>query len=104
MDVEGYKFTAPSKQQLMEGLAVAIQKTSIRFPAGVIKSELDSFEYEVTRTGVKYSAPSGSHDDCVCALALAVMHKGHARQPMRISEEAVRLSAQGGRGSFTFRM
>jgi hypothetical protein len=68
---EGFKFTSQSKQQLMEGLAVAIQKQTIRFPEGVIANELESFEYEYTRTGVKYSAPSGMHDDAVCALALA---------------------------------
>lgn len=55
----------------MEGLAVAIQKQEIGFPEGVITHELESFEYEYTRTGVRYSAPSGMHDDAVCALALA---------------------------------
>jgi phage FluMu gp28-like protein len=69
---EGFKFTAPSKQQLMEGLAVAIQKHEIGFPDGVIPNELEMFEYEYTRTGVRYSAPSGVHDDAVCALAMAV--------------------------------
>jgi phage FluMu gp28-like protein len=68
---EGFKFTQGSKQQLMEGLAVAIQKQEIGFPEGVISNELESFEYEYTRTGVRYSAPSGMHDDCVCGLALA---------------------------------
>ncbi|MGI8542035.1 MAG: terminase large subunit domain-containing protein [Aridibacter sp.] len=69
---EGYKFTSPSKQQLMEGLAVAIQREDIHFPDGVTVSELESFEFEYTRTGVRYSAPQGMHDDCVCGLALAV--------------------------------
>ncbi len=55
----------------MEGLAVAIQKQEIGFPDGVIANELESFEYEYTRTGVRYSAPSGMNDDAVCALALA---------------------------------
>jgi len=68
---EGFKFSAPSKQQLMEGLAVAIQQQQIQFPAGVIVNELEAFEYEYTRTGVHDSAPSGFHDDAVCALALA---------------------------------
>jgi hypothetical protein len=72
---EGFKFTSPSKQQLMEALALAIQKQEIGFPEGVITNELESFEYEYTRTGVKYSAPSGMHDDAVCALALANFHK-----------------------------
>lgn len=69
---EGYKFTSASKQQLMEGLAVAIQRRDIGFPPGPIANELESFEYEYSRTGVKYTAPEGMHDDCVCALALAV--------------------------------
>jgi phage FluMu gp28-like protein len=72
---EGFKFTSPSKQQLMESLSLAIQKQEIGFPEGVIANELESFEYEYTRTGVKYTAPSGMHDDAVCALALANFHK-----------------------------
>jgi len=68
----GFKFTSQSKQQIMEGLAVAIQRHEIRYPEGPIVAELDCYEYEYTRTGVKYTAPVGLHDDCVCALALAV--------------------------------
>jgi hypothetical protein len=64
-------FTQRSKQQLMEGLAYAIQRREIFFPEGMIREELEAFEFEYTRTGVKYSAPEGTHDDCVCALALA---------------------------------
>jgi hypothetical protein len=70
-DVIGFKFTQHSKQQIMIGLAVAIQKRLITFPDNEIKSELENFEYEYTNSGVIYSAPSGLHDDCVCALALA---------------------------------
>jgi hypothetical protein len=71
---EPYKFTAQSKQQLMEGLAVAIQQgeSGLGYPAGTIVSELEGFEYEYRRPdGVRYSAPDGAHDDCVIALALA---------------------------------
>ena len=74
---EGYKFSSTSKQQLMEGLTVAIQQKEIQFPDGPIVNELEAFEYVFTRTGVKYSAPEGLHDDCVCALALAVMCRQH---------------------------
>lgn len=71
-NVEGYVFSQTSKQMLMEGLAFAIQNKLISFPEGVIKEELESFEFSYTRTGgVKYTAPEGMHDDCVCALALA---------------------------------
>jgi hypothetical protein len=73
--VEGFKFTGPSKQQLMEGLAVAIQQAQITYPDGPIVSELEQFEYQYTRTGVHYAAPEGLHDDCVCALALAVRQR-----------------------------
>jgi hypothetical protein len=70
--VGGFKFSATSKQQLMEGLAASISKREIRFPDGWLRTELDIFEFMHTRTGVRYSAPIGSHDDGVCALALAV--------------------------------
>lgn len=72
---EGFKFTASSKQQIMEGLAAAIQSREVTYPDGIIKMELENFEYEYSRTGVKYTAPQGLHDDAVCALALAVYHK-----------------------------
>ena len=72
MDVEPFVFTSTSKQQLMERLAVAIQRREIRVPEGPIVQELESFEYEYSRSGVRYSAPEGEHDDCVCALALAL--------------------------------
>ncbi len=68
----GFKFTSTSKQQLMEGLAVAIHQRRITYPDGPIVRELEAFEYEYTRTGVRYTAPVGLHDDCVTALALAV--------------------------------
>ena len=68
---EGYHFTSTSKQKLMEGLAAGIQKSEVRYPEGVIRLELEAFEYEYSRSGVRYSAPEGQHDDCVCALALA---------------------------------
>ena len=70
--VESFKFTSQSKQQLMEGLAAKVQSGCIRFPQGWLHDELCTFEYEYSRTGVRYSAPNGMHDDGVCALALAV--------------------------------
>lgn len=68
---EGYFFTQPSKQKIMEGLASGLQNGHVSVLDGVMKAELESFEFEYTRTGVKYSAPEDSHDDTVCALALA---------------------------------
>ncbi|OOQ57155.1 hypothetical protein [Mucilaginibacter pedocola] len=70
-DVTSFIFTSRSKQQIMEGLAYAVQSREIAFPEGAIKDEMENFEFEYTRTGVLYSAPAGLHDDCVCSLALA---------------------------------
>jgi len=70
-DVHSFKYTSTSKQQLMEGLAAAIHQRRVIFPEGTIRAELESFEYQMTGTGVKYTAPPGLHDDCVNALALA---------------------------------
>ena len=70
-NVEGFKFSMPSKQQLMEGLRDDIQGGTISYPDGWLVAELESFEFEYTKMGVRYSAPAGLHDDGVCALALA---------------------------------
>ncbi|HEX5437174.1 MAG TPA: hypothetical protein VFW98_08440 [Gemmatimonadaceae bacterium] len=76
----GYQFTSASKQQLMEGLAWCVQNPHPEHPERrvigipdhkVMKAEMDVFEWQHTRTGVRYSAPAGYHDDTVCALALA---------------------------------
>lgn len=71
VNLKGYKFSSMSKQQLMEGLAVGIQKSIVSVLDGIMRDELEAFEYEYTRTGVRYTSPSGVHDDCVDALALA---------------------------------
>jgi Terminase large subunit, T4likevirus-type, N-terminal len=77
---EGFHFSSSSKQKLMEGLVVAMQNRTVRYPDGPIVSELENFEYVYTRTGVRYSAPEGFHDDCVMSLALAVEKYRHIAQ------------------------
>jgi len=71
--VEKYVFSQTSKQKLMEGLASAIQQDKVSVLDGAMYDELESFEFLYSKSGVKYSAPSGLHDDCVCSLALAYM-------------------------------
>jgi hypothetical protein len=75
----GVHMSANRKQQLIEGLIVAIQRREIRFPDGPIRAELESFEFEYTATRVIYQASAGMHDDCVIALALA--HDGLRNLP-----------------------
>lgn len=79
--VEGFKFTSQSKQQLMEGLQIAIQTREIRFPDGWLRNELESFGFRYSGRGsVQYEATAG-HDDGVCALALALMSR-RGRKPL----------------------
>lgn len=73
----GYTFAGwKAKQDLMIGLAVAIQNGEITFPEGVIVNELEAFEYQNIDNSagglVRYAAPRGVHDDCVDAIAMAV--------------------------------
>lgn len=79
-NIKGLKFTSHSKQQLIEGLQLEIQQRKIKFPSEPIGYELENFEYEYTRTGVRYTAPQGLHDDCVVSLALAVDCSKHNKK------------------------
>lgn len=94
--VEGYIFTSQSKQQLMEGLAWAIQNKALTYPAGEIVNELETFQYEYKPSGVRYTAPEGLHDDCVCALALAQMCR------LRRKPAALHVMGVGARGVDVF--
>lgn len=78
--VEGFKFTAQTKQQLMEGLQISIQTGEIRFPDGWLRSELEAFGFRYSGRTVRYEATVG-HDDGVCALALAVLAR-RSRKPL----------------------
>jgi hypothetical protein len=74
---EAFVFSSRSKQQIVEGLAIEIQGGELYYPPGgdgfptVLQDELEAFEFVYTKTGVKYEAPEGMHDDCVDALAMA---------------------------------
>jgi len=73
------RFTAKKKRTLIEDLITAVEAGELTLPdMDPLVHELEVFEYETTETGnVRYGAPSGMHDDCVDALALAV--RGHTR-------------------------
>jgi hypothetical protein len=80
-NIEGFKFTNQTKQQLFEGLALKIQSHGCGILEGVERQEHESFEYNTERARVFYSAPDGFHDDTVCAKALAV-EKARAHIPV----------------------
>lgn len=71
-NLRGFQITGASKQPLLERLAVRIQQRTTSVPEGYPATEYEAFEYEVTRTHVRYAAPQGQHDDVVLAHALAL--------------------------------
>lgn len=82
--VEPFTFTAQSKAALMNDMKVDLEQGTLRLPAPdqldeegqrlarIALSEIGSYRYERTASGtLKMNAPSGRHDDCVVAIALA---------------------------------
>ena len=74
--VEPYIFTLPSRKALIEELVLALDNCEITIPNTekfrVYRAELESFEYSMDGSTIRYAAPPGQHDDCVISLALAV--------------------------------
>jgi terminase large subunit-like protein len=74
--VSPYPFTGRSKAALVDNLALMLERRDIKLPRADLWpegiDELEAFQFSVTDQGnVRSSAPSGTHDDCVIALALA---------------------------------
>jgi phage FluMu gp28-like protein len=75
--VEAFTTTQTSKQDLIEALKLAFTRHEIKMPNEDVlpdlHTELSVFTYKMLAGGkISYSAPSGLHDDCVVALALAL--------------------------------
>jgi terminase large subunit-like protein len=71
-----YPFTAKSKAALIDNLSLLLEQRKLILPKPELWAhgieELENFEYAISDAGhVRTSAPSGQHDDCVVALALA---------------------------------
>lgn len=67
-----FLFNARSRQELLQSLAMAISNALTSWPMiDSLITELQSFEFEHTKLGVRYAVPEGLHDDTVMALALA---------------------------------
>ena len=72
--VELRKFTHHSKTELVQRLIVTVEQTQISWP--MAWEVMKRFEYAISSNGsITYNAPSGYHDDCVIALALANSHR-----------------------------
>jgi hypothetical protein len=73
LPVQPFVTSNASKAQAVEALALAFEQRSIAIlPDPVLLSELQAYAAEPLPGGaLRYSAPSGQHDDTVIALALA---------------------------------
>lgn len=72
--VEPFVTTSKSKQDIIEGLQVAIQNkefTSLNIDWIQKEFELFTYEYSQKTRSIKYSAPPGFHDDGVMSSAMA---------------------------------
>ncbi|UNQ40943.1 hypothetical protein MPC38_06745 [Prescottella equi] len=72
LNLEGFKFTSTTKQELVSNLSVAMDNGNISYPdIPELINELEIFAYEQRANGnFIYSAPEGFHDDEVMALGL----------------------------------
>lgn len=72
LPVQPFTTTNSSKAQIIDGLALAFERDQIQiFDDPVLLNELMSYEMERLPSGMlRYSAPDGSHDDCVMSLAM----------------------------------
>ena len=72
-NVHPFVFTNQSKNDLINRLIIACEYTKIGMPnIMTARHEFEIFQFNLTRTGkMTYSAPEGSHDDCVMSIALA---------------------------------
>jgi hypothetical protein len=73
MNIEPFRFTETSREQLLSGLKILIEQNKIKLPNDpILIDELKGFQYELVGQKVKMRVPEGLHDDTVMSLALAV--------------------------------
>lgn len=81
LPVQGFKTTNATKAEIIEGLSLGIERGDVRYPKiPELTNELLAYEQERLPSGlIRYGAPSGQHDDCVIALALAYWAASNTR-------------------------
>lgn len=70
---EGIFFTNQTKDRLVNNLSLLMERKAIALQNDpILREELDVFDYEILPSGrIRYSAPSGLHDDIVTCTGLA---------------------------------
>ncbi|MDI9639713.1 hypothetical protein QPK87_04775 [Kamptonema cortianum] len=81
VNVIPYRFTALSKESLVQNLTLKLERGQLRLmDLKVQTDELIDYQYVSLAGGLaKTGAPPGGHDDCVMALALAAWGSGFAK-------------------------
>lgn len=82
-----FRFTAVSKEPLIQSLAVKLEQNRLQLLNHQVQTN-ELMAYQATRSpsgAYRYSAPPGHHDDCVIALALAASQVG--KQPFTIFDQ-----------------
>jgi hypothetical protein len=89
LPVQPFNTTNASKAQIIEGLALALERGQVRIlPDPVLLAELQCFQCERLPSGLmRYSASPGSHDDTVMALALCGVAVGAVAQSRAQAEQ-----------------
>lgn len=74
--VQPFVTSFTKKEMVIQDLSLRIERGQISFPDHKdLLEELVAFTCETTPSGnIRYSAPTGGHDDCVMALAIASHH------------------------------
>jgi phage terminase large subunit-like protein len=86
LPVRDFYTTSASKATVIEDLAMAFEKNEIRVPNHdtLIRELLDYTQDRLPSGSMRYGAPSGVHDDCVMALAIAWHGVGFAMIPPKV--------------------
>lgn len=73
-NAEGVTLSLPKKQEIMVHLKKVMQEQRLRIPFDMaLMNEMNSERYELNKTGqIQFSHSTGTHDDRLWALALAV--------------------------------
>jgi len=73
LPIVAFKTSNSSKDAIISALVLTFERSAIAIlPDETLVEELQAFEQETLPSGlIRYGAPSGMHDDCVMALALA---------------------------------
>ncbi len=92
---EGMVFTAASKAQLVDNLALLLDRGSLRMrPDPELLRELEHFEARAAPSGHRrLGATAGYHDDLVCALALAAWRLPQPYRPSILLGQPRRFSS-----------